>query len=108
MARAVPDANVDRQDFSLQNATTLPINDSLAFMALMKVLTASNPIAGLVALPFRDGLRVLRTLSVDPIAVTPENLTLSGNCVIAISSTERSDVVKQSTPFPESGACAET
>src|SRR6266571_2031051 len=28
---AVPDGNVGRRDFSLQNATTLPINDSTAF-----------------------------------------------------------------------------
>ncbi len=60
---AVPDANVGRQDFSLQNATTLPINDSPAFLALMKVLTASNPAAGLWSLPFKDKLRVLRTLA---------------------------------------------
>src|SRR6266481_7759768 len=32
-----------RQDFSMQNATTLPINDSPAFLATTKVLTASNP-----------------------------------------------------------------
>ena len=61
-ATAASDANVDRQDFSLQNATTLPINDSPAFLATMKLLTASNPAAGLWALPFRDKLRVLRTL----------------------------------------------
>jgi hypothetical protein len=59
---AVPDGNGGRQDFSLQNATTLPINDSPAFLALMKVLTASNPAAGLLTLPLRDKLRVLRTL----------------------------------------------
>jgi len=40
--KTVPDANVDRQDFSMQNATTLPINDSPAFLAIMKLLTASN------------------------------------------------------------------
>ena len=61
-ATAASDANVGRQDFSLQNATTLPINDSPAFLATMKLLTASNPAAGLWALPFRDKLRVLRTL----------------------------------------------
>jgi len=58
----VSDANVGRQDFSLQNATTLPINDSPAFLATMKLLTASNPAAGLWSLPFKDKLRVLRTL----------------------------------------------
>ena len=60
---AVPGANVGRQDFSLQNATTLPINDSPAFLATMKLLTASNPAAGLWSLPFKDKLRVLRTLA---------------------------------------------
>src|SRR5271168_4993823 len=39
-------STVDRQDFSLQNAPPLPINDSSAFLAVMKLLTASNPAAG--------------------------------------------------------------
>jgi catalase len=52
-----------RQDFSMQNATTLPINDARAFLATMKLLTASNPAAGLWSLPFDDKLRVLRTLT---------------------------------------------
>jgi hypothetical protein len=52
-----------RQDFAMQNATTLPINDSSAFLATIKVLTASNQVAGLWSLPFRDKLRVLRTLA---------------------------------------------
>lgn len=56
-------ANVGRQDFSLQNATTLPMNDARAFLATMKVLTAPSPAAGLWSLPFRDKLRVLRTLA---------------------------------------------
>jgi hypothetical protein len=60
---AAPPVKVDRQDFSLQSATTLPINDAPAFMAMMKVLTASNPGAGLWSLPFKDKLRVLRTLT---------------------------------------------
>jgi hypothetical protein len=51
------------QDFSMQNATTLPINDSPAFLAIMKLLTASNPAVGLWSLPFKDKLRVLRTLA---------------------------------------------
>jgi hypothetical protein len=55
--------NGGRQDFSMQNATTLPINDSAAFVAIMKLLTASNQTVGLWALPFRDKLRVLRTLT---------------------------------------------
>jgi hypothetical protein len=60
---ALPEANFGRQDFSMQNATTLPINDSPAFLATMKLLTASNQVAGLWALPLRDKLRVLRTLA---------------------------------------------
>jgi len=60
---AVPDASVKRQDFSLQNAPTLPINDATAFLAIMKLLTASNPAVGLWNLPFRDKLRVLRVLA---------------------------------------------
>src|SRR5208337_4996966 len=54
-----PDTSITRQDFSLQNATTLPINDAPAFLAIMKLLTASNPAAGLWSLPSKDKLRVL-------------------------------------------------
>jgi hypothetical protein len=60
---AVPVDSTSRQDFSMQNATTLPINDSPAFLATIKVLTASNPVAGLWSLPFRDKLKVVRTLA---------------------------------------------
>jgi hypothetical protein len=56
-------ADIARQDFSLQNTTTLPINDAHAFLAVMKLLTASNPAIGLLSLPFKDKLRVLRTLT---------------------------------------------
>jgi hypothetical protein len=59
----VSDANVGRQDFSMQNTTTLPINDSPAFLAIMKLLTAANPAVGLWALPFKDKLRVVRTMT---------------------------------------------
>jgi hypothetical protein len=52
-----------RQDFSMQNATTLPINDSPAFLATIKVLTAANPIAALWSLSFKDKLKVVRTLA---------------------------------------------
>ncbi len=55
-------ASVSRQDFSMQNATTLPMNDARAFLATMKVLTASSPIAGMWSLPFSDKLRLARTL----------------------------------------------
>jgi hypothetical protein len=56
-------ANAGRQDFSMQNTTTLPINDSPAFLAITKLLTASNPATGLWSLSFKDKLRVLRTLT---------------------------------------------
>jgi hypothetical protein len=59
----VPGAKIARQDFSLQNTTTLPINDARAFVAIMNLLTASNPAAGLWSLPFKDKLRVIRTLA---------------------------------------------
>jgi hypothetical protein len=60
---AVPPAGVERQDFSLQNAATLPINDVRAFLATMKLLTASSPAKGLWSLSHQDKLRVLRTLA---------------------------------------------
>ncbi len=60
---SVSSVNSGRQDFSLQNTTTLPINDSTAFLATMKLLTAANPAAGLWALSFRDKLRVIRTIA---------------------------------------------
>lgn len=59
---AVAAGKPGRQDFSMQNATTLPINDSPAFLATITLLTASNPILGLWSLPFKDKLRVVRTL----------------------------------------------
>ena len=40
---AAADGRVLRQDFSMQNATTLPINDSPAFLATMKLLTGVEP-----------------------------------------------------------------
>jgi hypothetical protein len=60
---ASPAGGPFRQDFSMQNATTLPINDSPAFLATIKVLTASNAAAGLWSLPFKDKLKVVRTLA---------------------------------------------
>ena len=59
---AVSAAGIARQDFSLQSAPTLPINNARAFLATMKLLTASNPAKGLWSLSFRDQLSVLRTL----------------------------------------------
>ena len=60
---ADPAASFPRQDFSLQNTKTLPINDARAFLAIIKLLTASKPAAGLWSLPFKDKLRVLRILA---------------------------------------------
>jgi hypothetical protein len=58
----VPTNGGRRQDFSLQSAPTLPINDARAFLATMKVLTAANPIKGLASLTFHDKLRVMRAI----------------------------------------------
>jgi hypothetical protein len=66
---ALPGANVGRQDFSLQNTRTLPINDARAFLATMNLLTASNPAAALWSLAFKDKLRVLRTLALVQVQV---------------------------------------
>jgi len=66
---AIPDEKPDRQDFSMQNTTTLPINDATAFLALFKVLTATNPAVGLWSLPFKDKLRVLRSYALAELQV---------------------------------------
>ena len=60
---AVAGANAGRQDFSLQSAPILPINDAPAFLAITKLLTASNPAAGFWALSSRDKMRLLRALT---------------------------------------------
>jgi hypothetical protein len=60
--QALPEVNPGRQDFALQNATTLPINDAPAFLATMHLMTASSHAAALWSLPISDKLRVLRTL----------------------------------------------
>jgi hypothetical protein len=62
-AIAGSDSKPGRQDFSMQNATTLPINDSPAFLSTITVMTASNPVRALWSLPFRNKLRVARTLA---------------------------------------------
>jgi hypothetical protein len=58
----VPANAILRQDFTLQSAPTLPLNDARAFLATMKVLTATNPLKGLASLTFRDQLRVVRAI----------------------------------------------
>jgi hypothetical protein len=74
---------VSRQDFSLQNTTTLPLNDAAAFLAVMKLLTASNPATGLLALKLKDQLRVFRTLALVAIqshqAIKPYQLLRYGS-----------------------------
>jgi hypothetical protein len=60
---AFPGWTGDRQDFTLQSARTLPLNDAPAFLAVVKMLTASSPAKALLALSLRDKLRVLRTLA---------------------------------------------
>src|SRR5215831_6308771 len=45
---------LSRQDYSMQNATTLPINNAQAFLTLMKVLTASSPMKAAWSLPWED------------------------------------------------------
>jgi hypothetical protein len=60
----VHETGTGRQDFSMQNTTTLPINDSPAFLAIVKLLTASSPAAGLLSLSLKDKLRVIRILTI--------------------------------------------
>ena len=57
-----PIAGIERQDFSMQKATSVPLNDIPAFLAAMRFLTGSNPAKGLWSLSFQDQLRVARTL----------------------------------------------
>jgi len=64
---AKAEAGTARQDFSLQNATILPLNDAPTFLATMKFLTESSPASGLLSLSHRDRLRVLRALALDQI-----------------------------------------
>jgi hypothetical protein len=58
-----PEAGFARQDFSLQSARTLPLNDAPAFLAIAKVLTSPSPGKGLMSLSFDDKLRVFRALA---------------------------------------------
>jgi hypothetical protein len=59
----LPGASARRRIFSLQNATTLPINDARALLAMTNLLSASKIMDGLRSLPLKDKLRVLRTLA---------------------------------------------
>src|SRR3954469_23419769 len=62
--RATPTYGASRQDFSMQNASTLPLNDARAFLATMQVITAKTPLRGFWALSFADQRRVLRAVSI--------------------------------------------
>jgi len=53
-----PDAA--RLDYSMNNATTFPINDAHAFAVLVQVVAGSSPLKALWSLPFRDKLRFAR------------------------------------------------
>ena len=91
----------------MQNTATLPINDSNAFLALSKVLTSSNPAAGLWSLPFKDKLRVLRTAALVQLQVHQkikpyQQLRYGSNVPFRHGPT---DVVKYSaTPSPDNPA----
>ena len=104
---AASDVNGGRQDFSLQNTTTLPINDARGFVAIMKVLTASNPAAGLWSLPFEDKLRVARILALVQVQAHQkmqpyQKLRYGSNVPFRHGPI---DIVKYSaTPFPDNPA----
>jgi hypothetical protein len=55
-------ANSTRQDYSLQSATTLPMNDAAAFLAVMKVISTSSPTTAMWSLSFKDKLRFVRSM----------------------------------------------
>jgi hypothetical protein len=55
-------SNTTRRDYSMQSATTLPLNDATAFLAVIKVLTASNPAKAVWSLSLRDKLRFVRSV----------------------------------------------
>ncbi len=91
----------------MQNTTTLPINDSPAFVAIIKLLTASNPAAGLWSLSFKDKLRVFRTLALVQVqthqTIKPYQQLRYGSNVPFRHGT--ADVVKYSaTPSPDNPA----
>ncbi|MGO9923134.1 MAG: hypothetical protein ACLQIB_51610 [Isosphaeraceae bacterium] len=106
---AASDANVGRQDFSLQNATTLPMNDARAFLATMKVITAQSPTAGLWSLPFRDKLRVVRTLVLAQLqarqAIKPYQ-QLRYFSTVPFRHGPIDAVMQSATPFPDNPARA--
>src|SRR6202022_567826 len=93
---------------SCQNPKPLPINDSTAFLALFKVLTASNPAAGLWSLSFKDKLRVFRSYALAELQVHQtikpyQKLRYGSNVPFRHGPT---DFVKYSaTPSPDNPVC---
>jgi hypothetical protein len=68
-AVSLPDGS--RQDFSMNNATTFPINDAHAFAALIQVATASSPFKGFRSLKFADKMIFLRIVFLGAIQQRP-------------------------------------
>lgn len=60
-----------RQDFSLQNATTFPINDAHAFTLLTQILNPPGPLRGFLSLNFTDKMVLLRVILLGAIQSRP-------------------------------------
>jgi hypothetical protein len=60
-----------RQDFSLQNATTFPINDAHAFALLTQILNPPGPLKGFLSLNFTDKMVLLRVILLGAIQSRP-------------------------------------
>jgi hypothetical protein len=60
---AAAEAQVARQDYSLQSAPTLPFNDVRALVVFAKVFTAPSQAIALGSLPFRDQLIFAQTMA---------------------------------------------
>ena len=92
----------------MQNTTTLPINDSPAFLAIMKLLTASNPAAGLWSLSVQGQVESAQDPHVGASCRRTRRSSLISNCAIGATChfvTGRVDVVKYSaTPSPDNPA----
>lgn len=59
-----PVAGTERQDFSLQNCTTLNLNDIRVFLPTMKLFAAPNLMKGLASISLRDVPGVVRTIAI--------------------------------------------
>ena len=81
-ANSASEANGGRQDFSLQNAPPLPINDAAAFLATMKLLTASNPAVGLWKSAFQGQATSSEGPDLRAIAIPPEKSALSATTLL--------------------------